>query len=220
MLKNKINNTCHHKLDSGFHKGNRKRGAMFGLDARVALAIFGALSVITGAALYSAMKEAKVIALMTELDNIDKAITQYLLDTGSFPPPDTSNVSITNSGLLKIEELLESSVRGWKGPYTGLLSGGETYDLDHPTYTRIYAFRKYDAVWSGDYGTENVCLSGSASCSVYICVDGIHEDMKKALDFKVDGGEGSDSGNFRYNAAWACKKGMTYDKSLSPASIP
>ncbi|MCP4355234.1 MAG: hypothetical protein GY793_06305 [Proteobacteria bacterium] len=35
------------------------KGAMFGLDARVALAIFGALSVITGAALYSAISAAK-----------------------------------------------------------------------------------------------------------------------------------------------------------------
>ncbi len=36
------------------------KGAMFGLDARIALAIFGALSVISGAALYSAIKQAKV----------------------------------------------------------------------------------------------------------------------------------------------------------------
>lgn len=36
-----------------------KKGAMFGLDARIALAIFGALSVISGAALYSAYKTQK-----------------------------------------------------------------------------------------------------------------------------------------------------------------
>ena len=39
--------------------GSLKKGAMFGLDARIALAIFGALSVISGAALYSAIKESK-----------------------------------------------------------------------------------------------------------------------------------------------------------------
>ena len=33
-----------------------KRGAMFGLDARIALAIFGALLVISSAALYSAIQ--------------------------------------------------------------------------------------------------------------------------------------------------------------------
>tara|TARA_Y100001960_G_scaffold323342_1_gene401616 strand:- start:381 stop:521 length:141 start_codon:yes stop_codon:yes gene_type:complete len=36
------------------------KGAMFGLDARIALAIFGALSVISSAALYSAIQEADV----------------------------------------------------------------------------------------------------------------------------------------------------------------
>ena len=34
-----------------------KKAAMFGLDARIALAIFGALSVISGAALYSAIQQ-------------------------------------------------------------------------------------------------------------------------------------------------------------------
>ncbi len=42
------------------------RGAMFGLDARIALAIFGALSVISGAALYSAIKESRITSLLTE----------------------------------------------------------------------------------------------------------------------------------------------------------
>ncbi len=31
-----------------------QRGAMFGLDARIALAIFGGLSIVTGASLYMA----------------------------------------------------------------------------------------------------------------------------------------------------------------------
>lgn len=35
-----------------------KKAAMFGLDARIALVIFGALSVISGAALYSAIGNA------------------------------------------------------------------------------------------------------------------------------------------------------------------
>jgi len=43
------------------------KGAMFGLDSRIALAIFGALSVISGAALYSAIQEAKATALYNEL---------------------------------------------------------------------------------------------------------------------------------------------------------
>ena len=50
-----------------------KKGAIFGLDARIALTIFGALSVISGAALYSAIQESKVVALYTEFQEIGKA---------------------------------------------------------------------------------------------------------------------------------------------------
>ena len=39
-----------------------KKGAMFGLDARISLAIFGALSVISGAALYSAIQDSKSVS--------------------------------------------------------------------------------------------------------------------------------------------------------------
>ncbi|MCP4354521.1 MAG: hypothetical protein GY793_02585, partial [Proteobacteria bacterium] len=38
-----------------------KKAAMFGLDARVALAIFGALSIITGATLYNALQHIKTV---------------------------------------------------------------------------------------------------------------------------------------------------------------
>jgi hypothetical protein len=44
-----------------------KKGAMFGLDARIALAIFGALSVISGASLYSEIKLKIVIKNVTYL---------------------------------------------------------------------------------------------------------------------------------------------------------
>jgi type II secretory pathway pseudopilin PulG len=58
-----------------------KKGAMFGLDARIALAIFGALSVISGAALYSAIQQSKAVAMVNSLEEIGKAIDSYRLET-------------------------------------------------------------------------------------------------------------------------------------------
>ncbi|MCP4355108.1 MAG: hypothetical protein GY793_05655 [Proteobacteria bacterium] len=211
------------KFNTGFRvASNDKQGAMFGLDARVALAIFGALSVITGAALYNSIQDAKVVALITEFDNVDKAVTQYLLDTGSYPPPDTTSILYTNEGYLNIKELVISSEISWKGPYIEFaIDGSYTHLLDHSAYTDVRIFRKQDVVWDNPETTTETCLSGSASCYVYTCITGVPEDIVKALDFKIDGIVGDDSGNFRY---WdnnkACKKGMVYDKSLSPASIP
>jgi hypothetical protein len=73
-----------------------KKGAMFGLDARIALAIFGALSVISGAALYSAIQQSKVIALITDLNEIGKAYTAFALDTGQ-DLPETPTLSLYNN---------------------------------------------------------------------------------------------------------------------------
>ncbi|MCP4354624.1 MAG: hypothetical protein GY793_03125 [Proteobacteria bacterium] len=49
---------------------NTKQAAMFGLDARVALAIFGALSIITGATLYNALQHIKTIQYLQLFNEI------------------------------------------------------------------------------------------------------------------------------------------------------
>lgn len=88
-----------------------QKAAMFGLDARIALAIFGALSVITGSSLYSAIKQAQVTAMITELQELGKSYDAYLLDT-------RKQLSISASFVyLQIEKLLSDTVKDWKGPY-------------------------------------------------------------------------------------------------------
>lgn len=62
------------------------KGAMFGLDARIALAILGALSVISGAALYSAIQEAKITKLLATFNEFEKGLASYLLDVGEDVP--------------------------------------------------------------------------------------------------------------------------------------
>jgi len=107
---------------------SNKKAAMFGLDARIALAIFAALSVITGAALYKAIRHARIVAFATEITEMAKAIEQYTLDTGSGLP-----VSLANAQFKEIYELTSSSARGWKGPYFNFNphSGEGTYYARH-----------------------------------------------------------------------------------------
>tara|TARA_Y100000590_G_scaffold349124_1_gene400525 strand:+ start:475 stop:951 length:477 start_codon:yes stop_codon:yes gene_type:complete len=99
-----------------------KRGAMFGLDARIALAIFGALSVISGAALYSAIQAAKNEAKVQTGLELYKGIEQYMLDKGELFA--TGNVTYTDVGL--IAKNFDSDPL-WNGPYYG-----------ESTSTRIY----------------------------------------------------------------------------------
>ena len=92
------------------------KAAMFGLDARISLAIFGALSVISGAALYSASQNAKTIAYVTQMQELVKAIEQYMLDTGTDLPKD-----VTYDYVADLRELVISTKSGWKGPYLSMI---------------------------------------------------------------------------------------------------
>lgn len=100
-----------------------KTGAMFGLDARIALAIFGAISIITGAMLYNAMQIAKAEALRTNLEELGKAFTAYKLDTQTYFPY-RDGVFIDKLGRNLFKNCV--SAANWKGPY--FKEGSPGYD--------------------------------------------------------------------------------------------
>jgi hypothetical protein len=79
------------------------RGAMFGLDARIALAIFAGLATVTGATIYKVANQSRITAEAAEMRNIAKAFGNYVVDVGASP----------NS----IEDLITSTAPGWNGPY-------------------------------------------------------------------------------------------------------
>tara|TARA_Y100001960_G_scaffold297811_1_gene344527 strand:+ start:1895 stop:2512 length:618 start_codon:yes stop_codon:yes gene_type:complete len=95
---------------------NFKTGAMFGLDARIALAIFGALSVISGASLYSAIQQAKATSFYTTIVELEKSIEALILDLGYMPK--------TSSGAPDFSYLSgnRGNLSSWRGPY---------FDLDY-----------------------------------------------------------------------------------------
>ena len=101
---------------------------MFGLDARIALAIFGALSVISGAALYSAIQDAKVTSFYTSMLEVEKAIIALKLDTGGM-----TQVGSGASADVNMADLIRNDTNrpGWKGPY---LEG--YHESLHHTYVR------------------------------------------------------------------------------------
>ena len=174
-----------------------KRGAMFGLDARIALAIFGALSVISGAALYNAIQEARAVSILTEMKEVGKAWEQFYLDTGTeFVPYDTDNTK-ANYHLAKISSLTtDYSIKGWKGPYLSY-DGTDEYRLKHPSYAYVYNMRMStnDAWknWSTAY-----CSTGKA-CSIWVAFNGIEsESTVKRIDEIVDGSISDVTGSVRW----------------------
>jgi len=185
--------------DSQETRGSFKtnRGAMFGLDARIALAIFGALSVISGAALYSAIKEAKVTAFLVKLEEISKAIDAYRIDVGREVVTGTNGI-VSNGGVLVKDY---DSDLGWKGPYL-------SYDPSTSAVKFIMEGKKVFTYSSGDRSTGISVLSNGKSCladkacDIYIKVAFVSADNNVAegvslfneLDQKLDGGDGYKSG--------------------------
>ena len=171
-----------------------KKGAMFGLDARIALAILGALSVISGAALYGAIQQSKVVAIVSELNEVSKAIEAFMLDTGV----DIGKTGATN---FYFGDLVNnsSSFDGWNGPYfpqIGKLAGALSREyIDHPLYGNILLRDLESNLGGSNYSNPNGC--STRPCYYWIQINGLSESLTKAIDNYVDGSAGLDSGRVR-----------------------
>tara|TARA_Y100001960_G_scaffold331958_1_gene430792 strand:+ start:7178 stop:7810 length:633 start_codon:yes stop_codon:yes gene_type:complete len=186
------------------NKQNFKKAAMFGLDARIALAIFGALSVISGAALYSAIQQAKVTSIVAELEEMSKAYQAYVLDVGSELEGRTAPVA--SDIALQTAELLSSTKAGWNGPYLpfstdDMNAANPQHVLDSEKYETIFIIRTVDDSSFGNYttgGSQTTCVGNNTSCSIFIGLNNVGSiELAKAIDVMVDGAEGADSGRLR-----------------------
>ncbi|HAG52212.1 MAG TPA: hypothetical protein DCL21_00295 [Alphaproteobacteria bacterium] len=160
-----------------------KKGAMFGLDARIALAIFGALSVISGASLYSAIQNAKVTALNQSIVELDKAIEQYYLDTGEMLGQ-SGSVHGPHDALL-IGDLLQNDrgLKGWNGPY--IQEGFYNYGTNSSITTKLGELLISTEVDLNDSSDKTACISSSKSCIAkieFLCGDPFNLSCGKYFD--------------------------------------
>tara|TARA_Y100001960_G_scaffold24663_1_gene21742 strand:+ start:365 stop:943 length:579 start_codon:yes stop_codon:yes gene_type:complete len=173
-----------------------KHGAMFGLDARIALAIFGALSVISGAALYSAIQESKVIATVVDFKEAQKAWEAYYLDTGE-------EVPYSSGGFFDSSYLVEdNSVNGWQGPYLPFIKNTSSpLRLKHNKYTDLLFVNTEDVAWGegGDNWAIHTCPVGGVNCYSWVMFIGTTDlAFVQAIDKKIDNSIDPQNGDFRY----------------------
>jgi type II secretory pathway pseudopilin PulG len=178
---------------------NYKKGGMFGLDARIALAIFGALSVISGAALYSAIQQSKAIAIATSMQEFAKAYEQYILDTGEGMPANAGHATdVSAVGLVE-----DPGISGWKGPYLPYQKNGATYlSVNNSSIDSGYFVRAGIEEWTTSWPSSRTC-DGSRKCyiwvSYYTAGANITESILQDLDLHFDGEADSNDGRFRYS---------------------
>lgn len=183
-----------------------KKAAMFGLDARIALAIFGALSVISGAALYSAIQNAKVTSMITELKEISKAIEVHFLDTNTWfiqqsPSSNYSTGPAHDLRLIMITQNLTGS--SWNGPYISGFTEG-THGLSKNGYGYNLALnRTSGSAWGGQTSAKPwedstaFCTAGR-NCSIWIMVSFESADIPKSIDEYIDGSETPITGKIKW----------------------
>tara|TARA_Y100001960_G_scaffold280027_1_gene312628 strand:- start:1821 stop:2420 length:600 start_codon:yes stop_codon:yes gene_type:complete len=194
-----------------------KRGAMFGLDARIALAIFGALSVISGAALYSAIQQSKVVAMVTEVSEIEKSLEALILDVGV-------NMPVYNARDTRVKNLIANvdSLDGWNGPYASYNAiTGQNHHIEHPAYDYIGLLKmKNDWGSSYDYSTADwTDFDCTADCSYFISLgnktDGatphpFEYSFFSNIDEYVDGSVDAGKGKIRYKDGYLLVKSIPW----------
>lgn len=192
-----------------------KTGAMFGLDARIALAIFGALSVISGASLYSAIQAAQNEGINQSLIEVEKAISAYMIDIGNMAEYFPSYDIIELNCLAENIGSCEAPAALWKGPYIGQAS--QPYWLLN---VRVTGDREFDAklqgarfagsTWTGTASDAPNACNGT-DCVIYIGYSTEFKDDAPAesnmsalidqlftrMDNYLDDGDGARAGKVR-----------------------
>lgn len=187
-----------------FFSPNRcQRGAMFGLDARIALAIFAGLTIIAGAALFSALTRTKAVALLADMNEVLKGAEQYSVDTGRNLAALTAPAATLNFGGL----FLSFSTPNWRGPYTNYDRGALDLDwmgsgintVEHPRYGVMVLTAFTDAAWGSTTESTFDCNAPEGpECYVWVKVSAVPLNMAERLDEMVDGNDGGGVGRLRY----------------------
>ncbi|HAG53075.1 MAG TPA: hypothetical protein DCL21_04740 [Alphaproteobacteria bacterium] len=200
----------HPELVSGSQENSLKKGAMFGLDARIALVIFGLVGLITSASLIHTIKETKSGLIIYELSQIKKAVEVYEIDTDSELP-------FVSASIFNIGELVNSSVKGWKGPY---LEYKQQAGVDSNRYFltedagRFSIFQAKDRAAAAVSDTPYVACDASSACYIWVLfepVSGVklstaYQDL---LDKEYDDKDGFLTGKVQqYNANLLFRLGL------------
>ena len=197
-----------------------KKGAMFGLDARIALAIFGSLSVISGAALYSAIQSAKVESYRQYFSELGKATEQYYLDTGQ-PVTQYHAASVSAKQLIANTE----SLNGWSGPYISATSSPISVHFLRSELTNkldsninIELSLQQGSTWSSNTSNQQCAAVGDIDCFVYVSFSSGNQasaatqiqNLYNIMDAEIDSGDGALAGTIRLLNYSSTLKYLTY----------
>lgn len=169
-----LKNLCHHQ-----------RGAMFGLDARIALAIIAGLSIIAGASMIQIMKDRRVDTLLFEQEKFASAVSAIQEDLEGNIHGSLTTANNANAFLALVDgTLLTAAMQNrWLGPYLR-----DYYSTNHQDYG-VYSLAQQEAVITN---ACSVAEMRNRQCYYWLTISQVPLTVVNDLNTKVDGtGEGT-----------------------------
>lgn len=131
-----------------------QRGALFGLDARIAMAVFAVLTLVAGAAVISNLDSSRAKSLAAEISDIGRAVEGFHADlkTDIFLTLDEPTEKNAFAALYDNMVVTQRrNLRGrWLGPYVNFT------DARHPRYGEI-VIQKRPADHTQSCNTDELC---------------------------------------------------------------
>ena len=156
-----------------------QRGAMFGLDARIAMAIIAALSLVGGMTMFTTSAEVKAKALVKDIESYKAAIEGLQYDLKSSIHSQVTAAGVLNdkafAALNDKTMLVAAAQNHWLGPYLK----GRTGDITvHENYGQMHLIRA-----SKDDYTDGTC-----TCYYWLQIDDVPQEAFTEVDTIIDGG--------------------------------
>lgn len=160
-----------------------QRGALFGLDARLALGIFTILALVAGFVAWWRIEAAKQTRLYGELQTLNEALEGYQTDMGTFfvftlnkNEADTDNGEDLTA-LWDIKKVKQGFQKNWNGPYL------HRHSRLLPGYGRV-------GVLYATADRKGFCETDT-NCYVWLVVPHVKAEEWKAINAAFDEGNGS-----------------------------
>lgn len=183
-----------------------QRGAMFGLDARISLAIIAALSLVGGMTMFTTSSEVKAKALVKDIEAYKAAIDgmQYDMKTSlnDIVTPPTGSETLYEKVFMALNDksLLKAQYQPrWLGPYIKTRMGGDITQTEN--YGKVQYFQAVR--------TSPLNLSCGGSCFNWIVIFDVPQKDFLVVNQIMDGDEATPASSGR--VWWRADNGTTPD---------
>lgn len=156
-----------------------QRGALFGLDARIAMGVFAVLTLVAGAAVLGNLDSSRAKSLAQEVSDVGKAVEGFHADLKTdifktLEEPTEKNAFVALYDNMVVTE--RQNLRGrWLGPYVNFTSA------QHPRYGEM-VIQKHPSDHTQDCNPDELCY-------LWLVFSNVKLDIIKEVNEIIDGKE-------------------------------